>query len=172
MDRLCQICQTLTYEDELTSCNNCGAELPPVEEEGEEVFEEIDELETLDLGDLDLDDDDLSEDTSPTDTGPADDEAGSEEASVEETPEDDGGGLGLDLDLEEEGDPPEGEVDTGDWDAGAIGGDVVDDSLTIDDDNGVEPDNYVIEMDLEESEPEEPSANNNLKTIQSILEEH
>ncbi len=156
MDRLCPICQTLTYDDEQASCNNCGAELPPVEEE--EVLEEADELESLDLGEFDLDDGNLSEDTPQTDPGLTDNGVGSEEE-----PDESGEVVDFDLDLGDEGDAQddgsgqeeEPEFDTGDWDTGAIGGDITDDSLTVDDDEAEEePDvDDVMEMGLDESKP-------------------
>ena len=124
MDRICPICQTLTYDDELVMCDNCGAELPIIDDDVVIEDEEIDDLETLDLGELDLDD--LGDDIPPTEPDPVEDDDDE----------------GLVIDLEEESstpdDGPEDEdlaaEDTGDWDTGAIGGDITDESLTVDDD--------------------------------------
>jgi len=49
MERTCPICQTFVYDDDITACSACGADLPPVD--AEEAVDDGPTLE-LDLGEL------------------------------------------------------------------------------------------------------------------------
>ncbi len=93
MDRQCEICQSVTVDDEQTVCSVCGAELRPVDSS---VVEKPDEsMEPLELGELD--------------------EGTQEpiESSAQEEPDEDwdtgavGGSAGVDIEVEEQPDPSE-----------------------------------------------------------------
>ncbi len=132
MDRICLMCQALTYDDSTTECSNCGADLPPVDEEEEIIEEEQDNSNSLDLSDLDLDDDvDSTIEELDLDLG---------DEEIEENPE------------EEEVASEESDESSGEWDLGTIGGDSPDESLTVDEDDETDDDDPGQEMDITEDE--------------------
>ncbi|MBU4070983.1 MAG: hypothetical protein KJ773_02275, partial [Candidatus Thermoplasmatota archaeon] len=54
MDRQCEICQSVTNDDELTVCSVCGAELPQAGFPADESTEDVTEV--LDLDNMNLED--------------------------------------------------------------------------------------------------------------------
>jgi len=68
MERMCSICQSVTYDDEVSICSVCGAELPPVDDQviDDEAPEET--LDELELDELELEESDEGSTPEPEET--------------------------------------------------------------------------------------------------------
>lgn len=129
MERVCQMCQTLIYDDEQTSCYNCGAELAALdvpEEAAGEAEPDMEETTGLDLDGL-LDDHEAGDEDAAPDFDEIDAELGLEDDDtdiLEDEPDVTGESLGqvetgADADTPDEDGAEEPAGD--DWDTGAIG---------------------------------------------------
>ncbi len=170
MDRICPMCQTLTYDDSITECGNCGAELPPVDEEEVVIEEQEEEVDSLDLSDLDLDDD--SEDVSTGLEG-LDLDLGEEEEITEETAPATEDVEEPEIEEEAEDISEDGEEDAGDWDLGTIGGDSPDESFSVDEEEEEEEEEAIDEDEIDDGEElvdEEESDDGDVEEI--IIEEN